>query len=111
MNTSTIVILVLLALSLLVLLFGFSVKADFRRKAKETELKEEIMRLFLPGERLTGIQVRSLLKERTEGRLDVPVVEIFEKLDALVERKMLQSDASEVEHYSGFRRVVYFLPE
>jgi hypothetical protein len=111
MNASTVVILVLFALSLLVFLFGFSVKADFRRQAKETDLKEEIMSLFLPGERLTGIQVRNLLKVKTEGRLDIPVVEVFEMLDALVEHKKLRSDASDVELYSGFRRVEYFLPE
>lgn len=108
------VILYLALLVLLVLASARLISSSGDRSAEEKEdLEEQIRSLFVQGNRLTGINVKDLLKERTQGRLDIPVVEIFEKLDALVGRKQLQSDPPSIEPYSGFiaGSIEYFLPE
>lgn len=99
--------------AILAVLVIFYILSSPKRKAerarRKKEVQDQILRLFVPGEKLTGIAVSERLKERTGGRKSFPP---YTHLAALVARGCLAMTATEhVVDGSSFVKKEYFLPD
>lgn len=97
---------IVLVIFLGLFLFGALVFTRMKIKRMKEELlsrtRNDFLRFFAPGEKLSGSQVSMRIQERTGGRRGVSDFAVYEKLDELVEQGYLCSEQKNVK--------LYFLP-
>lgn len=91
--------------------FSLFPKIKLARSEHLKKLKDQLLRLFVPGEKLTGLRLCMRLEERTGGR-GIPLVLIYLPLKELVAEGKLVSEVSKiVKNGEELIKVEYYLPE
>lgn len=82
------------------------------RNEKAKAQQEQILNLFVPGEKMIATRVSKRLEERTGGRGKLPAVIVIDHLKVLVsQEKLLETSHQKVLQGLTINVIEYFLPE